>query len=62
MAELFSLISLPQESTKSMLKLNVLEIHSRLSQSARTRTSDMFRDGTNMILFSSDVSARGLGD
>ena len=37
-----------------------LELHSRLSQSKRTKTSDQFRDGNRMILFSSDVSARGL--
>jgi ATP-dependent RNA helicase MSS116, mitochondrial len=39
----------------------VLEIHSRMSQSARTRTSDAFRgsDG-NVVMFTSDVSARGV--
>lgn len=37
-----------------------LELHSRLSQSKRTKTSDQFRDGTKLVLFSSDVSARGL--
>jgi len=37
-----------------------LELHSRLSQSRRTKTSEQFRDGTKMVLFSSDVSARGL--
>jgi ATP-dependent RNA helicase MSS116 len=42
------------------LKLNVLEIHSRKSQSQRTKCSDEFRDGKNLILFSSDVSARGM--
>ncbi|RYG64970.1 DEAD/DEAH box helicase, partial [archaeon] len=42
------------------LRLPVLQIHSRMSQNARTRTSDQFRVGTNIILFSSDVSARGL--
>ena len=40
--------------------MKVLEIHSRMSQSARTRTSDLFRDGSKLILFSSDVSARGM--
>ena len=38
----------------------VKEIHSRKSQSQRTKTSDEFRKGTDMILFSSDVSARGV--
>lgn len=38
----------------------VLEIHSRKSQAVRTRTSDQFRDAHSAILFSSDVSARGM--
>lgn len=38
----------------------VLEIHSRKSQSQRNSTADTFRKGTRMILFSSDVSARGV--
>lgn len=37
-----------------------LELHSRLSQSKRTKTSDQFREGSKLVLFSSDVSARGL--
>lgn len=37
-----------------------LELHSRLSQSKRTKTSDQFREGKQLVLFSSDVSARGL--
>ena len=41
----------------------VLEMHSRLSQSRRQRVSKMFREsgrGKHTMLFSSDVSARGL--
>lgn len=38
----------------------VLEIHSRKKQKHRTQTSDHFRAGNKVILFSSDVSARGL--
>ena len=39
----------------------VLEIHSRMSQPARTRASDAFRaSGGNVVLFTSDVSARGV--
>ena len=49
MAELFQSMGLP-----------VLEIHSRLSQSARTKTSDKFKNADTAILFSSDVSARGM--
>jgi ATP-dependent RNA helicase MSS116 len=40
--------------------LPVLEVHSRKSQAARDKTSKQFRDATSAILFSSDVSARGL--
>jgi len=38
----------------------VLEMHSRKSQAQRTRVADQFRDGDNLIMFSSDVSARGM--
>lgn len=40
--------------------LAVLEIHSRKSQAQREKTSKQFRDAQSAILFSSDVSARGL--
>ena len=49
MAALFNGIGIP-----------VLEIHSRKSQSYRTKTSDTFRMAKKGILFSSDVTARGL--
>jgi ATP-dependent RNA helicase MSS116 len=40
---------------------NILEIHSRKSQSVRQRASERFRSSKdNAILFSSDVSARGM--
>mmetsp|Transcript_14726 Transcript_14726/g.40975 ORF Transcript_14726/g.40975 Transcript_14726/m.40975 type:complete len:796 (+) Transcript_14726:1-2388(+) len=38
----------------------IWEIHSRMSQSSRSRASSAFRNARNGILFSSDVSARGL--
>eukprot|EP00672_Neobodo_designis_P025852 CAMPEP_0174851104 /NCGR_PEP_ID=MMETSP1114-20130205/21621_1 /TAXON_ID=312471 /ORGANISM="Neobodo designis, Strain CCAP 1951/1" /LENGTH=577 /DNA_ID=CAMNT_0016085613 /DNA_START=25 /DNA_END=1758 /DNA_ORIENTATION=+ len=38
----------------------VLEIHSRKSQKQRLTTSDAFRDGKNVVMFSSDVTARGM--
>ena len=37
-----------------------LEIHSRKSQSARTKAADAFRAGRNVVMFTSDVSARGV--
>jgi len=48
-SELFVLMGFP-----------VLEIHSRKSQSHRTKVSAKFRDGSKLIMFTSDVSARGL--
>lgn len=51
MAEIFNTMKFPCE---------ILEIHSRKSQPQRTRTSDIFRKPGNKILFSSDVSARGM--
>jgi len=37
-----------------------LEIHSRISQAARKRVSEQYRKQENVVLFSSDVSARGM--
>jgi len=41
-------------------KVPVLEIHSRKSQAHRNRCADQFRSSQSGIIFSSDVSARGL--
>lgn len=41
-------------------KDSIWEIHSRMSQSSRSRASNAFRNARKGILFSSDVSARGL--
>mmetsp|Transcript_19669 Transcript_19669/g.41461 ORF Transcript_19669/g.41461 Transcript_19669/m.41461 type:complete len:674 (+) Transcript_19669:141-2162(+) len=38
----------------------VLEIHSRKSQQQRERSSQQFRKSANAVLFSSDVTARGM--
>ena len=38
----------------------VMEIHSRKTQSSRTHTSERFRTAKRGILFSSDVTARGM--
>lgn len=40
--------------------LDVMEIHSRIKQNERVSVSDSFRDGSKMVLLSSDVSARGV--
>lgn len=44
----------------SKFNLNVREIHSRKTQSYRTRVSDEFRKSKGLILVTSDVSARGV--
>jgi ATP-dependent RNA helicase MSS116, mitochondrial len=41
-------------------RMSIYQIHSRLSQAARTRSSDRFRKTGSAILFSSDVTARGM--
>ena len=53
MADLFN-------SVKSDLGYSTYEIHSRMSQPARQKASDAFRNSTRAVLFSSDVSARGM--
>jgi ATP-dependent RNA helicase MSS116, mitochondrial len=40
--------------------LCVVEMHSRKSQSARTAAAERFRVGQGLVMFSSDVSARGM--
>jgi ATP-dependent RNA helicase MSS116 len=41
-------------------QMEVMEIHSRLTQQGRVRVSDKFRKAQSAILFTSDVSARGV--
>eukprot|EP00754_Rhynchopus_humris_P027754 Rhum_TRINITY_DN15106_c24_g1::Rhum_TRINITY_DN15106_c24_g1_i1::g.139875::m.139875/K17679/MSS116; ATP-dependent RNA helicase MSS116, mitochondrial len=40
--------------------MRVLEIHSRKSQPQRTAASNQFRDNSRVIMFTSDVTARGM--
>ncbi|CAN0022860.1 unnamed protein product [Choristocarpus tenellus] len=40
--------------------MDVIETHSRKSQAYRTRVSESFRNNVGQIMFTSDVSARGL--
>mmetsp|Transcript_28216 Transcript_28216/g.68678 ORF Transcript_28216/g.68678 Transcript_28216/m.68678 type:complete len:319 (-) Transcript_28216:38-994(-) len=42
------------------LEIPVLEIHSRMSQASRNRASNTFRNMKRGVLFTSDVSARGV--
>ncbi|KAJ3153672.1 hypothetical protein HDU86_005171 [Geranomyces michiganensis] len=49
-----------QMNSPNSSRLPCYELHSRKSQSVRTKTSERFRDATQAVLFSSDVSARGM--
>ena len=44
----------------NLMGYNVLEIHSRKSQSYRSKTSEKFRNNSSVIMFTSDVTARGM--
>ena len=62
-AELFNAAdpsSITSVGGQSVEHLPILEIHSRKSQAQRTRASDQFKSSSNAILFSSDVTARGM--
>jgi ATP-dependent RNA helicase MSS116 len=50
----------PNAGGNSLRSTKIIEIHSKLSQSVRTYSSDMFRNSRSAILFSSDVTARGM--
>ena len=45
---------------RGLLGIPLTEMHSRLTQSQRTWNSNQFRNATSGILFSSDVTARGM--
>jgi ATP-dependent RNA helicase MSS116 len=45
---------------KALRGVKVFEMHSRKSQTVRTRTAAQFRESKCAMMFSSDVSARGV--
>ncbi|KAJ3981472.1 P-loop containing nucleoside triphosphate hydrolase protein, partial [Lentinula detonsa] len=55
----FAMEVLSSESIKKSLP-PLLEIHSRKSQSARTKAAEAFKNAKSAILLSSDVAARGI--
>lgn len=62
-AEVFqNLKSVPDDlrSRSPLGRMRILEIHSKLSQAGRTFSADKFRKASEGILFSSDVTARGM--
>ncbi|KAE8330241.1 ATP-dependent RNA helicase mss116, mitochondrial [Aspergillus sergii] len=46
--------------SQGLTPLKVFEIHSRLSQSARTKTTALFKEAATGIMFASDVIGRGM--
>ena len=62
-ARLFERLALPNPRAPAgapPLRLGVVEMHSRLSQGQRAAAADRFRAGSGLVMFSSDVSARGM--
>ncbi|KAJ5195403.1 ATP-dependent RNA helicase [Penicillium cinerascens] len=46
--------------SEGLTPLKVFEIHSRLNQSRRTKTTEMFKEASAGIMFASDVIGRGM--
>lgn len=59
-AELFEIGGIVQQESKKNNSLRVFQLHSKMSQSARNRVSNAFRGAKEGVLFTTDVSARGL--
>ncbi|KAL9595332.1 MAG: hypothetical protein Q9219_006509 [cf. Caloplaca sp. 3 TL-2023] len=55
-----NLVAVYAEIYKSLLDLEIFELHSRLSQNQRTKTADTFREATSGIMFATDVIGRGM--
>ncbi|KAJ3256244.1 hypothetical protein HK103_005607 [Boothiomyces macroporosus] len=54
------LVTFAKSILESALSMDIMEIHSRLTQQQRVRVSDKFRKSRSSVLFTSDVSARGV--
>lgn len=59
-ASVFYKLSGGFQKDKPLRGLRAFEIHSKISQAGRTHASDSFRFATSAVLFSSDVTARGM--
>lgn len=49
-----------QSKPGAQKRFNIIEMHSRKSQGYRTGASEKFRVGKGIMMFSSDVTARGM--
>lgn len=54
-----NMVALCAEVFQAQLGLTVYELHSRISQAQRTRTTDAFKTAKNGILFASDGNSLG---
>ncbi|KAK6355552.1 hypothetical protein TWF696_004651 [Orbilia brochopaga] len=59
-AMMFRRIRLPSQESHPLYPLDLIQIHSRLTQARRTEAATAFKRATNAVLFSSDVTARGM--
>ncbi|KAL7537191.1 hypothetical protein ACHAXR_007650 [Thalassiosira sp. AJA248-18] len=59
-ARLTGLMAKMFNSVSSQTGMTALEIHSKKTQKAREKASEQFRKNKNAIMFSSDVTARGM--
>ena len=55
-----NLVAMYAKVFKGLLNLEVFELHSRLTQPARTRATDQFKTAKRGIMFASDVIGRGM--
>ena len=55
-----NLVALYAKAFGYLLNLQVFELHSRLSQPARTRATDQFKEAKRGVMFASDVIGRGM--
>ncbi|KAL8667902.1 MAG: hypothetical protein Q9202_000367 [Teloschistes flavicans] len=55
-----NLVAMYAELYRPLLPFDIFELHSRLTQSARTRTANAFKEATSGIMFATDVIGRGM--
>ncbi|EPS45577.1 hypothetical protein H072_472 [Dactylellina haptotyla CBS 200.50] len=59
-ALMFRRVRLPGKEGHPLFPLDLVQIHSRLTQARRTEAAAAFRKADDAVLFSSDVTARGM--
>ena len=59
-SSIFENLKTPGASQHPLQGAQLIEMHAKLTQQQRTRSADMFRRAKSAIMFSSDVTARGM--